>query len=80
MISIPNGEYLLVRACLDYTLMDFSRLDSSRLGYRHLDYFGLKGHLDYKDIKSLDHYSSFLGIFEPFYANLFICLEFARSF
>ena len=78
MISIPNGEYLLVRACLDYTLMDFSRLDSSRLGYRHLDYFGLKGHLDYKDIYW--SISSFLGIFEPFYANLFICLEFARSF
>ena len=32
----------MIHACLDYTLIDYSLLDN-----RHLDYFGLQGHLDY---------------------------------
>ena len=50
--------------------MDFSRLDSSRLEYRHLDYFGLKGHLDYKDIQSLDHLLIYFELSRYFWAIL----------
>ena len=75
-----------LHACLDYTLIDHSILD-----YRHLDYRGLQGHLNYKDIWTvalwtnnfLTLYSSIwsvLGLFEPFYVNLFIYLELPRSF
>ena len=50
---------------------------------RRLDYFGLQGHLDYRRLDCYDKrnkniqtlyssISSFLGLFEPFYANLFI--------
>ena len=40
--------FVLVHACLDYTLMDYSHLDYRHLDYLwRLDYVGIQGHADY---------------------------------